>query len=121
MLKEVDQSVLRPEDRVSTYLLESRADFLRETVMSGFDLSFRERSLDRKIRIQGARKDALWIKHEENEPWQIKINKKFGKDANDTLDEMIVRPGKFINKEDEGDDSKKIGLLNSSLLLVLDR
>ena len=40
LLKETDQSVLPKEDRVSTYLLESRADYAREKVMSGYDLSF---------------------------------------------------------------------------------
>ena len=99
--------MLRPEDRVSTYLLESRVDFLRETVMSGFDLSFRERSLDRDIRLQGGIKDALWIKFEENDPWQLNIKKKFGKDANEHLDEVrLVRPGKFITSKDNDEDDK---------------
>ena len=119
LLKETDQSVLPKEDRVSTYLLESRADYAREKVMSGYDLSFNERNLDREIDVVGAKKNAIWIRLEENEPWSFKLKKKFGKDADDCITERIVRPGKFIQKDE--DDLKKIGLLNSSLLLVLDR
>ena len=69
--------------------------------------------------MAGANKNAIWIQLEENEPWSLKLNKKFGKDADDFISERVVRPGKFIQEDD--DDSKKIGLLNSSLLLVLDR
>ena len=79
LLKETDQSVLPKEDRVSTYLLESRADYVREKVMSGYDLCFNERSLDREIDVVGAKKNAIWIRLEENEPWSFKLKKKFGK------------------------------------------
>ena len=50
---------------VSANLLESRTDMVRTQVMSNYDLSFKDTTLDRKIKLLALGGDALYTIHTE--------------------------------------------------------
>ena len=89
--------------------------------MSGFDLSFIDKKLDREVVVFGAANDALCVKFEDKDAWHFQIKRKFGQKSEERINTRLVRPGLFYIEEDDEFSDKLVGVLDSALLLVLDR